>query len=63
MRWDCQRGCGSGGSKDYATAEQAALYAGGLNREDRDDRGRRAPLVALLPVRLVRALRRRQAPR
>jgi hypothetical protein len=63
MRWDCERGCGHGGSKDYGTAEEAARYARGLNRQDRDDLGRRAPLVGLLPLRLIRALRGRRAPR
>jgi hypothetical protein len=63
MRWDCERGCGQGGSREYATAAEAAMYARGLNREDRDDVGRRAPLVALLPMRLFRALRGRRAPR
>jgi hypothetical protein len=59
MRWQCARGCGLGGSKQYATAAEAARYADGLNREDRDDIGRRAPLVGLLPLRLLRAWRRR----
>ncbi len=58
MRWECARGCGEHGAKQYATAADAARYAGGLNREDREDLGRRAPLVALLPLRLLRALRR-----
>jgi hypothetical protein len=59
MRWSCQRGCGAGGSKQYGTAEEAACYAAALDREDRADLGRRAPLVAGLPLRLARALRRR----
>ena len=57
MRWRCERGCGAEGSKRYATAEEAALYARGFDREDRDDLGRRAPL-SLLPLRLARRLRR-----
>ena len=61
MRWECRRGCGEHGSKQYASAEDAARYARGLNREDRQDLGRRAPLVALLPLRLLRALRHRRA--
>ncbi len=60
MRWDCQRGCGEHGSKTYATAADAARYAHALNREDRNDLGRRAPLVGLLPLRLIRAIRRRR---
>jgi hypothetical protein len=61
MTWECARGCGAGGSKRYATAADAARYAGAFDREDRDDLGRRAPLVAGLPLRLIRALRRRGA--
>jgi hypothetical protein len=60
MRWECQRGCRAGGSKQYASAEQATRFARGLNREDREDLGRRAPLVGLLPLRLARLLRRRR---
>ena len=61
MRWECRRGCGAAGSKRYASAEEAVRYARGLNREDRQDLGRRAPLVALLPLRLARLLRRHRA--
>jgi hypothetical protein len=58
MNWACGR-CGhAGGSKTYASAEEAARYARALDREDREDAGRRAPLVALLPLRLWRAFRR-----
>jgi hypothetical protein len=57
MRWDCRRGCGAGGAKRYPDAAQAARYAQGLNREDRDDLGRRSP-VGLLPLRLLRTTRR-----
>ena len=56
MSWSCA--CGAGGSKDYATAADAARYAAALDREDRDDLGRRAPLVGLFPLRLVRLFRR-----
>jgi hypothetical protein len=58
MVWTCQRGCGAGGSKAYDTPRQAARYARAFDREDREDLGRRAPLIGLLPLRLVRALRR-----
>jgi hypothetical protein len=58
MRWDCDRGCGAGGSKRYPTAGEALRYAQAFDREDRVDLGRRAP-VGLLPLRLVRAVRRR----
>jgi hypothetical protein len=59
MRWECERGCGSGGSKRYPTAEEANRYARAFDREDRRDLGRRTP-VGALPLRLVRALRRRR---
>jgi len=62
MTWSCAR-CGHlGGAKEYASAEEAARFARAFDREDRDDLGRRAPLVAGLPLRalrLVRARRRR----
>jgi hypothetical protein len=60
MRWSCRRGCGAGGSKRYASPEDAARYASALDREDRSDLGRRAPLVGLLPLRLWRAWRGRR---
>ena len=59
MLWECQRGCGAGGSKRYETAADAQRYASAFDREDRDDLGRRAPLVGLFPLRIYRALRRR----
>jgi hypothetical protein len=59
MRWSCQRGCGAGGEKSYATAHDAARYARAFDREDHEDRGRRAPLFGLLPLRIARALRGR----
>ena len=62
MVWACER-CGeAAGSKTYATAEEAALYARSFDREDRDDLGRRAPLVAGFPLRIARALRGRRGP-
>ncbi|WP_326654536.1 hypothetical protein [Streptomyces sp. NBC_01750] len=60
MRWQCARGCDAGGSKRYPTAEEAKRYARALDREDREDLGRRAPLVGLFPLRLMRALRIRR---
>jgi hypothetical protein len=59
MRWRCQRGCGAGGTKRYATAHDAQRYARAFDREDREDRGRRAPFFGLLPLRIARALRGR----
>jgi hypothetical protein len=58
MTWHCARNCGAGGTKRYPSAADAARYAAGLDREDRVDLGRRAPLVGLLPLRLARAIRR-----
>jgi hypothetical protein len=60
MRWTCQRGCGAGGTKRYSTAEAAARYAAAFDHEDRDDLGRRAPLVAGFPLRIARAIRSRR---
>ncbi len=57
MIWRCERGCGAGGSKRYDTAAEATRYANAFDREDRDDLGRRAPLVGLFPLRIYRALR------
>jgi hypothetical protein len=57
MRWECERGCGAVGQKRYASAADAARYAAAFDREDREDIGRRAPLVAGLPLRIARALR------
>jgi hypothetical protein len=62
MTWTCERGCGAGGSKRYGSAEEAALYAGGLDREDREQLGRRSPL-GLLPLRIAQAARRRTRDR
>jgi hypothetical protein len=59
MRWSCQRECGAGGVKRYPTPEDAARYAGAFDREDREDRGRRAPMFGLLALRIARALRGR----
>jgi hypothetical protein len=61
MRWSCARCAAAGGTRTYASAEEAARYARAFDREDRDDLGRRAPLVAGLPLRLWRAWRSRRA--
>lgn len=60
MRWTCARGCGAGGSKEYGTASEARRYARAFDKKDTDDLGRRAPLVALFPLRLAHAMRRRE---
>ena len=54
MSWRCQRGCGAAGRKAYASAAQARRFAAAFDREDRSDLGRRAPFVALFPLRLWR---------
>lgn len=62
MMWRCARDCGAGGSKRYPSPADAVRYARALDREDRADLGRRAPLVGLLPLRLARAVRLRRRP-
>jgi hypothetical protein len=58
LHWECLRGCGAGGSKRYVTAQDASRYARGLERDAAADRG--PPLIAALPLRLVRRLRARR---
>ena len=60
MRWSCERCGAAGGEKRYATAADAERYARAFDREDREDLGRRAPLIGLLPLRLWRMLRDRR---
>ncbi|WP_007025868.1 hypothetical protein [Saccharomonospora iraqiensis] len=60
MRWACARGCGAEGAKTYPTPEAAHHYATVFDREDRADLGRRAPLVAGIPLRVAHALRSRR---
>jgi len=62
MSWECQRGCGEGGSKRYATAEEARRYARAFDRQDSEDLGRR-PLLSLLPLWLARKAGERSASR
>jgi hypothetical protein len=57
LRWRCERGCGASGERRYDSASQAERYAQALDREDRDDLGRR-PLLSLLPLGLARRSRR-----
>jgi len=59
MRWTCERGCGAGGSKDYASAEEAAGFAAAFDREDRSELGRSAPFLGLFPLRMWWTLRRK----
>jgi hypothetical protein len=59
MVWHCQRGCGAGGSKRYATAAQARLFTAAFDRGEHENLGRHAPL-GLTPLRLLRAIRSRR---
>lgn len=61
MVWECRRGCGTGGSKKYASSSQAAQFATAFDRRDRADLGRRAPLLGMFPVRLWYRIRRVRA--
>jgi hypothetical protein len=55
--WECERGCGAGGSKTYATAADARRYAAAFDRRDASDLGKR-PLLSLLPLWLARKVGR-----
>lgn len=63
MRWECERGCAAGGSKTYPSPAQARHYAAAFDREDRDDLGRRAPLLGMFPLRVWHKLRARSPSR
>jgi hypothetical protein len=53
LQWRCARGCGAHASRTYASAQEAARYARALDREDREDLGRR-PLLSLMALKLAR---------
>ena len=57
MVWGCRRGCDTGGTKVYASAEDAARYAAAFDRRPTDNLGHRAPLIGLFPLRLWHRLR------
>lgn|GEM_PF-951668 len=59
MTWFCSRNCGSTGAKHYESSAQAQRYAAAFDKRDRDDLGRRAPLIGLLPLRIWRWLSRK----
>ena len=63
MTWECQRACGAGATKAYASAAAVRRFAAAFDQEDRDDLGRRAPLIGLLPLRVWQAIRRRRSAR
>lgn len=58
MRWECERGCGEGGAKSYATAAEAERFAAAFDRRDDARLGERAPLLGMFPLRLWRWVRR-----
>jgi hypothetical protein len=60
LAWRCERGCGAGGAKKYASAADASRYARAFDREDSEDLRRRAPLFGLFPLRILHAIRRRK---
>ncbi|MBM7508917.1 hypothetical protein ABKW28_12785 [Nocardioides sp. 31GB23] len=60
MTWACERGCGAGGSKEYASARAAAHYAAAFDRPASGDLGRKAPLLGMFPLRVWRWLRQRR---
>ena len=60
MLWKCRRGCGFNGAKTYDSAAAATRYVAAFNRRDKDDLGRRAPLIGLLPLRIWRHYRERR---
>jgi hypothetical protein len=58
MLWECERGCGLQGSKEYANAAAANRYARAFNRRDSKSVGTR-PTLSTMPLWLLRRLRRR----
>ena len=58
MYWECTRNCGAGGSKRYASAEDANRYAAGLERDGGPPAHGRAPLISTLPLWLLRRVHR-----
>ena len=62
MHWECERGCGVGGSKRYPDEAQAQRYARAFGRRDSEDLGKRS-LLSLLPLGLARRSARRHDER
>lgn len=63
LTWRCERdGCGAAESKRYDSPAAAAKFAAAFDREDRDELGRRAPLLGLLPLRIWHRLKNRRPP-
>jgi hypothetical protein len=63
MRWECERDCDAGGRKTYDSPATARTYAAAFDREDRDELGRRAPLLGMFPLRLWHKMRERSERR
>lgn len=63
MRWACARCSAVGGEKRYGSAAEAQRYARAFDREDRQDLGRRAPLLGMFPLRVGRRLAERSRRR
>jgi hypothetical protein len=63
MHWECQRDCGAGGSKTYHSPAAAHHYASAFDREDRDQLGRRAPLLGMFPLRIWHKIHERKQQR
>jgi hypothetical protein len=53
LRWQCDRDCGDGGSREYASPADAGRIAAALDIEDREGLGNHA-ILSLLPLRLAK---------
>jgi hypothetical protein len=62
MHWECERGCGAGGSKRYESPQDAIRYATAFDREDSADVSKR-PLLSLLPAAVAQRLAARRGRR
>ena len=58
MLWECERGCGTGGSKAYSSPDDAQRYATALDADPGDAASRR-PMLSTLPLWLARRIRGR----
>jgi hypothetical protein len=54
LHWRCVRDCGDeGGTREYASPDDARRIAAALDIEDREDIGRR-PILSLMPLKLAK---------
>ena len=60
MRWQCERGCGAGGAKRYATAAEASRYARASTARTVPTSAGGLRSLGLFPLRLLRAFRERR---